>query len=208
MEDVLDYTAPVAEWMLKHLRLFSKQVGVAGGGEYGLSGGKDSRLMLALLWAAGLTDLYEGAYTFGLQADIEAAAPIAARYGLRHRTSPWSERPPGLFFPHLAWHIFHTEGEVNCHDISGDRGSRLRAGAHGAPAVDVTGHEGSALRKDPYPRAELPRDSEDARRFIREGVLMDPAGLVRADAVEAMRATIRSQYELALKMGTKPENFL
>jgi hypothetical protein len=207
MEEVVDHTAPVAEWMLEHLRLFSKQVDVAGGGEYGLSGGKDSRLMLALLWAAGLTDLYDGAYTFGLQADIEAAAPIAARYSLRHRTSPWSERPPGLFFPHLARHIFNTEGEVNCHDISG-WDSRLRAGARGAPAVDVTGHEGSALRKDPYSRAELPRDSEDARRFIREGVLMDPAGLVRADALEAMRATILSQYELALEMGTKPENFL
>jgi len=208
MEDVVEHTAPVAEWMLEHLRLFSKQVNVAGGGHYGLSGGKDSRLLLTLLWAAGLTDLYAGVSTGGLQADIEAAAPIAARYGLRHRTEPYSERPPSPFFQHLAWHIFNTEGEVNCHDISSTEGYGLRAGARGAPAVYVTGHEGSALRKDPYPRAELPRDSVDARRFIREGVLMDPAGLVRADAVEAMRATILSQYELALAMGTKPENFL
>src|SRR5215217_4175218 len=62
MEEVLEETRSITTWLLEHLRLFRKQVNVHSGGKYGLSGGKDSRLVLALLAESGLIELYDAVY--------------------------------------------------------------------------------------------------------------------------------------------------
>lgn len=101
-----------------------------------LSGGKDSRLLIALLAAAGRADRIESAFTWGAAGspDIRSAQAVAEALGLddRHEirvnTRP---APPVLRRPKFLQHIFTTEGEMSPMDLTGKNPTRLKLQLHG-----------------------------------------------------------------------------
>ena len=206
MEEVLEETRSITTWLLEHLRLFRKQINVQGGGKYGLSGGKDSRLVLALLAESRLVELYDGVFTFGSEAEIVAAATVAAHYNLDQEVQPWQKRSPGWFFQSLGRHIFEAEGEVNCHDPTVSDPLRSLHGKNLA-RLDITGHEGSALRAYLEHVKSDEKSDEVARKYLREAMLIDPIGVLKAEVVEDMRRGLLDDYERSLARHTRPENF-
>ncbi|MBE1877125.1 hypothetical protein [Myceligenerans pegani] len=111
--------------------------------EVPLSGGKDSRLVLAMLHAAGHADHIDGLLTWGVEGspEISSAGDVARALGLetKHRfrvthaaTAP-SAPASRTLTPRYPRHVFLTEGEMSPMDLTGGTPR---------PGISVSGQEG------------------------------------------------------------------
>ncbi len=85
-----------------------------------ITGGKDSRLILALLLEAGLHDQFTFR-TIGsdFTPDAVVGAEIAARFGLRHERVVPTPMDHSVFGRRLGAHVFQTSGMFNALDLKG-----------------------------------------------------------------------------------------
>jgi hypothetical protein len=88
--------------------------------ELRLSGGKDSRMLAALLHDEGLADRFRF-FTYGLpgQADVQGAALVATRLGLRWSMEDRSGTPVDVEERRVRRHTFLVEGLLNGWDNTG-----------------------------------------------------------------------------------------
>ena len=110
-----------------------------------ITGGKDSRLILALLVEAGLADKFTF-QTIGAphSADAIVGKTIAAEFSLAHSAIDPVPMDPALFRRRLGTHVFQTSGMLNAWDLKGGLGvstvpacfgCRGRAHAHALPQL-------------------------------------------------------------------------
>jgi hypothetical protein len=157
--------------------------------ELPITGGKDSRAVLALCLAAGLGDRLR-LFTRGFadHPDVIAGAAVAEAAGLPHRRVPplGSDVPPDwpldLFHANMARLAFQTDGGMGGWDLVTGR-------TVGADTL-ITGHMGELLKayaKRP-PAADL-----DPIALVRLQAPFDPLGIVRDPARAVMAAALADQ---------------
>lgn len=200
MEEALEQVKPLTEWFTEHLALIPGQLRLDEGMTFGLSGGKDSRLMLASFVESGLLDHYENVQTRGDETDpeVEAATPIARHYDLQHRVLP-RNRSSGKLFTKLPLHIFQTEGEVNPHGLGGNYAR--------SKSVTFTGL-GAEVFKNPHAGAENIGTFGEARSYIQNNLPFDPVGFVAPEAIQSMRDEALEDLESSAGWGVEPQNFM
>lgn len=165
-----------------------------------ITGGKDSRVILALALAAGLRDritLFTRGY--GGHPDVLAGEAIARIVGSPHRREPprGSDDPADLtadaFLRMLATLAYQTDGGMGGWDnVSGT--------AIGREAL-ITGHMGELLKayaKKPFPPGPL-----DPVAMVRSQAPFDPIGLLRADAQARLSAQLSDQMAAARAAGAQ-----
>lgn len=105
-----------------------------------LTGGKDSRLVLAGLIGARALDRIDHAYLRARpeHPDVKVARQLAEQYGLRFELLPPAEAPDEPFLERLDRHLFLTEGLVNPWDMKAD--------LERAPWLMLHGNFGESLR--------------------------------------------------------------
>ena len=164
-----------------------------------VTGGKDSRAVLALCLAAGLGErLRPFTRGFADHPDVIAGRAVAEAAGLPHRREPplGSDIPPdwplGLFHANMARLAFQTDGGMGGWDLV--TGSTL-----GADTL-ITGHMGELLKA--YAKRPAPADLESIA-LVRLQAPFDPMGIVRDDARDRMAAMIAGQ--LAAERGQHAE---
>jgi hypothetical protein len=166
----------------------------------GLTGGKDSRLILALLLAEGLADSIE-CQTLGSHdlPDVVAARQLAASFGLRHVTTPGREdrwawrqrvdeavRERGLTdcpSREIAFRLTAWSASGLCNSAEPHLG---RLPPH--DSVLLSGLFGESLRTD-YPGTSRMRSKHEAARFPDNQNMGSTAVLV-PDAMAAYRAEL------------------
>ena len=157
--------------------------------ELPITGGKDSRAVLAICLAAGLGERLR-LFTRGFDdhPDVIAGRAVAQAAGLPHRRVPplGSDIPPDwpldLFHANIARLAFQTDGGMGGWDL-------VTGSAVGADTL-ITGHMGELLKayaKRPPP-AEL-----DPIALVRLQAPFDPLGLVRGPARDQMAAILADQ---------------
>jgi len=163
-----------------------------------ITGGKDSRVILALCLAEGLRDRLR-LFTRGYQGhpDVIAGAGIAAALGLPHRREPphgsdeaahWSRT---RFFDKLMAQSWQTDGMVGGWDLI--LGERIAA------ETLITGHMGEVLKA--YSKKPLPPGPLDPVAMVRLQAPFDPMGLLRPEARGAMEAQLVAQMEAGRAAG-------
>lgn len=176
------------------------RLGIAADGPIDLpiTGGKDSRVILALCLAEGLRDRLH-LFTRGYEGhpDVIAGAGIAAALGLPHRREPphgsdeaahWSR---DRFFEKLMSQTWQTDGMVGGWDLI--LGERI------ATETLITGHMGEVLKA--YSKRPLPPGPLDPVAMVRLQAPFDPMALLRPDARSAMEAQLIGQMEAACAAG-------
>lgn len=135
-----------------------------------LTGGKDSRLVLAVAVAEGLADRFvlrtAGPPTLG---DVQVATDVASRLGLRHETGnvwPGSRAPYG---ERVARFLAATGGMANVWNLKAPRDAPAR--------VRVSGQSGECLRAQ-LPVRPRPASLDAVVRRIRAGIHQGSLGLV------------------------------
>lgn len=169
----------------------------------GLSGGKDSRLILALLLAAGVADRFEFETDgFDRSPDVVVARELAQRFGLHHRVQPLSqvELTPEEYLERVRVHTHHHSGMLGSWDLGGGTG-RLRDRLH------VGGMFGEVLRSH-YGRETAPEDEQQARAVFRDGLPFDAAGILRPDAKRYYIDHVSAWVSQQLDDGAKPRDLL
>jgi hypothetical protein len=88
-----------------------------------ITGGKDSRLILALMIEAGVTDKFKFR-TIGAphSADAIVGEAIASNFSLEHEAVDPQPMDPALFRRRLGTHVFQTCGVLNAWDMKGGIG--------------------------------------------------------------------------------------
>lgn len=163
-----------------------------------ITGGKDSRAVLALCLSAGLRDRlrlvtrgYEG------HPDVIAGRLVAAACGLPHeRQAPLGSDAPAhwtldMFVSQLAAQTFQADGMVGGWDLI--LGHRTGTGTL------VTGHMGEVLKS--YSKRPIPGGPLDPVEMVRLQAPFDPLGLLRPEAVADLRAQLRAQMDHAVREG-------
>jgi len=176
------------------------QLGIAADGPIDLpiTGGKDSRVILALCLASGLKDRLR-LFTRGYAGhpDVIAGAGIAAALGLPHRREPphGSDEPAHWtverFFNKLMAQSWQTDGMVGGWDLI--LGERI------ATETLITGHMGEVLKA--YSKKPLPAEGLDPIAMVRLQAPFDPMGILRAEAREALAVQLAGQMEQSRRNG-------
>lgn len=165
-----------------------------------VTGGKDSRAVLALALAAGLRDRLD-LFTRGYEGhpDVMVGARIAATLGLPHRREPplgSDERPDwsvDRFMEAFARLAFQTDGGMGGWDM-------VTAAAPGRETL-VTGHMGEVLKA--YAKRELPA-ALDPVALVRLQAPFDPLGAIRPEAARRLADEIAAQLEREVAAGAVP----
>jgi hypothetical protein len=163
-----------------------------------ITGGKDSRVILALCLAAGLRDRLR-LFTRGYEGhpDVVAGAGIAIALGLSHRREPphgsdeaahWSRE---RFFDKLMAQTWQTDGMVGGWDLI--LGERL-----GTETL-ITGHIGEVLKA--YSKKPLPPGPLDPIAMVRLQAPFDPMALLRPGVRAEMEAQLSAQMDAARAAG-------
>jgi hypothetical protein len=181
-----------------------------------ITGGKDSRLCLALAHAAGLRDHVE-TITAGTwdSPEVECAATVAAAVGFSHRRqgppaapadAPADAPPP--FDAEKVWRslrqdVYRYEGIICA--WSALQNTR-------APQFNIKGFGGELYRRGNAKQfgAELEDIDELARKFVNYHQIHDPLGVLRDAEAEYQRAWLqRWVYETAeeVRVDLLPEKF-
>ncbi len=159
-----------------------------------ITGGKDSRVILALCLAAGLRDrltLFTRGYAG--HPDVVAGAGIAAALGLPHRReAPHGSDEPAYwtrdrFFAKLAAQAWQSDAMVGGWD--------LILGERPGTGTIVSGHMGEVLKA--YSKKALPEGPLDPAAMVRLQAPFDPMGLFRPEARAALEAELAAQMERA-----------
>ena len=163
-----------------------------------ITGGKDSRAVLALCLAAGLRDRIH-LFTRGPDGhpDVEVGRLIAQRLGVPHRR----EGPPGirartdwdadLLRTSLARLAYQTDGAMGGWD--------LIAGTATGTGTTMTGHMGEVLKA--YAKAQDGDGALDPVTMIRSQGPFDPLDLLRPEARAAMIDEVAGQMAVARSQG-------
>lgn len=173
-------------------------IGADGPVDLPITGGKDSRVILALCLAAGLRDRLR-LFTRGYEGhpDVVTGAGIAAALGLPHRReAPHGSDEPAhwtttRFFDKLMAQAWQTNGMVGGWDLI--LGERI------ATETLITGHMGEVLKA--YSKKPLPEGRLDPVAMVRLQAPFDPMGLLRADARAEMVAMLAAEMDDARAKG-------
>ncbi|KRB81320.1 hypothetical protein ASE00_15120 [Sphingomonas sp. Root710] len=173
-------------------------VGADGPIDLPITGGKDSRVILALCLAEGLRDRLR-LFTRGYAGhpDVIAGQGIAEALGLPHRREPphGSDEPAywsrAHFFGKLMAQTWQTDGMVGGWD--------LILGERVAAETLITGHMGEVLKA--YSKRPLPEGILDPVAMVRLQAPFDPMGLLLPEARERLCEQLGDQMELARRDG-------
>ena len=176
------------------------RLGVGGSGPIDLpiTGGKDSRVILALCLAAGLRDRLR-LFTRGYAGhpDVIAGAGIAEALGLPHRReAPHGSDEPAhwsraRFFEKLMAQTWQTDGMVGGWDLI--LGERIAA------ETLITGHMGEVLKA--YSKKTLPEGGLDPLAMVRLQAPFDPMNLLLPEARDRLSVQLAEQMERARDEG-------
>jgi hypothetical protein len=163
-----------------------------------ITGGKDSRAVLALCLAAGLRDRLR-LFTRGYEGhpDVVAGRAIAAATGLPHaRQAPLGSDQPAhwtgpAFFDNLAAQAFQTDGMMGGWDF-------ILGRTLGHDTL-ITGHMGEVLKA--YSKRPMPDGPLDPVAMVKLQAPFDPLALLRPDALSAMRTQLQAQMDRATAAG-------
>ncbi|MBI4728921.1 MAG: hypothetical protein HY775_05390 [Acidobacteria bacterium] len=166
-----------------------------------LSGGKDMRLVLALLLAAGVT----GSMRFSTTGtpdhpDVVVARELAVRFGLDHRVDepePLAMDAGGLLDSVRA-DAYTFSGMLGCWDL------KRRGFAPPSGALWVGGLFGEVLRTF-YSKNRVLGSWEEVERFFCRG-RFDPAAIVRPEARDAYLGEVRAWVAEQRDVGASPED--
>lgn len=155
-----------------------------------ITGGKDSRVILALCIAAGLKDRLR-LFTRGYAGhpDVIAGAGIAAALGLPHRReAPHGSDEPAhwsreRFFERLMTQTWQSDGMVGGWDLI--LGERIAA------ETLITGHMGEVLKA--YSKRPLPEGLLDPAAVVRLQAPFDPMNIFRPEARAELEAELAAQ---------------
>ena len=169
-------------------------VGAAGPIDLPITGGKDSRVILALCLAAGLRGRLQ-LFTRGYAGhpDVIAGAGIAEVLGLPHRReAPHGSDEPAhwsrvRFFEKLLAQTWQTDGMVGGWDLI--LGERI------ATETLITGHMGEVLKA--YSKKPLPEGGLDPVAMVRLQAPFDPMGLLLPEARDRLAGQLAEQMERA-----------
>lgn len=172
----------------------------AGSCRADITGGRDSRLILALLLAAGLADGMELRTTGEEHApDAVVGRAIAERFGLAHRLQVPAPMPEEQFLGRLATHVFQTSGMVSAHTLKGGVGC--------APGISMSGVMGELFRANHWV------GRLDSVGALVEGLdrtfPLDALGILRPDVEEELRSELA--VELAGRVdvgGASPQDHI
>jgi hypothetical protein len=181
-----------------------------------ITGGKDSRLCLALAHAAGLRDHVE-TVTAGAHdsPEVECAATVAAAVGFAHRRQGPPARPvdgpppaPPRFDADKVWRnlrqdVYRYEGIICA--WSALQNTR-------APQFNIKGFGGELYRRGNAKQfgAEVEDLDELARKFVNYHQVHDPLGVLRDDEAQRQREWLQDWvYESArhVRLDLLPEKF-
>lgn len=163
-----------------------------------VTGGKDSRVILALALAAGLRDrvrLFTRGYAE--HPDVIAGAGIAAALDLPHRReAPHGSDEPAhwtceRFFAKLMAQTWQTDGMVGGWDLI--LGERIAA------ETLITGHMGEVLKA--YSKRPLPPGPLEPSAMVKLQAPFDPMGIFRPQARAALEAQLAAQMAEARAAG-------
>lgn len=164
-----------------------------------ITGGKDSRVILAIALAAGLRErltLFTRGYAG--HPDVVVGAAIAERIGVPHRREPplGSDLPadlgPQAFLARLRTIAFQTDGGMGGWDNV--LGSEIGRG------TIVSGHLGEVLKA--YAKRP-PEDALDPASMVRLQAPFDPMELLRPAALARLVAVLGRQMEQARAAGAE-----
>lgn len=154
--------------------------------ELPITGGKDSRAVLAICLAAGLRErLRPFTRGFADHPDVVAGRAVAEAAGLPHRRVPPlgsdvpADWPLALFHANMARLAFQTDGGMGGWDL-------VTGTTTGADTL-ITGHMGELLKS--YAKREIPADP-DPVALVRLQAPFDPLAIVRGEARRLMVATL------------------
>lgn len=167
-------------------------VGETGSIDLPITGGKDSRVVLALALAAGLKDRLR-LFTRGYAGhpDVVAGAAIAEALGLPHRReAPHGSDEPAYwtcerFFEKVTTQVYQSDGMVGGWDMI--------LGEKVAADTLITGHMGEVLKA--YSKKPASGDGLDPIAMVRLQAPFDPIGLLKPNARETLRAQLAAQME-------------
>lgn len=174
----------------------------AGGGPIDLpiTGGKDSRVVLAIALAAGLRDrltLFTRGYAG--HPDVVVGELIAARLGLPHRReAPLGSDLPADLSPHAFMALLRT---IAFQTDGGMGGWDNVAGSTPGAATLISGHLGEVLKA--YAK-RLPDTPLDPVAMVRLQAPFDPMELIRPDARAQLVDTLAAQMDAAKLAGAAP----
>jgi hypothetical protein len=163
-----------------------------------ITGGKDSRAVLALCLAAGLRDRLT-LFTRGYEGhvDVLAGRAVAAACGLPHERQPplgsdvaahWSA---ATFIDNLAAQVYQTDGMMGGWDF-------ILSRTIGTDTL-ITGHMGEVLKA--YSKRPLPDGPLDPVTMVRLQAPFDPLGLLRPEAEALLRSQLLDQMAEAERIG-------
>jgi len=165
-----------------------------------ITGGKDSRAVLAICLAAGLRERLQ-LFTRGPEGhpDVEAGRLIAARIGVPHRreTAPGdrarTDWDADMVRTAIARLVYQTDGGMGGWD--------LVSGTAKGTATTMTGHLGEVLKA--YAKTDGGDGPLDPVAMIRLQAPFDPLGLLRPGARAAMVAEVAAQMDAARAEGAE-----
>ena len=163
-----------------------------------ITGGKDSRAVLAICLAAGLRDRLS-LFTRGPEGhpDAEAGRLIAERIGVPHRREPApgirarSDWDADLFRTSIARLVYQTDGGMGGWD--------LVAGTAKGTTTTMTGHMGEVLKA--YAKGDGAGGTLDPVAMIRLQAPFDPLDLLRPEARVALIDQVAEQMAAARAQG-------
>jgi hypothetical protein len=148
-------------------------VSVPGPHTADITGGKDSRLILALLVSEGLADEVQfQTIGEGSLADVRIATNTTQRLGLKHHTHARLLLEAAQFEERLRVHVFQTSGMLGADDLIG----RVFPAEH----LHIAGACGEALRTN-YPAYRDIRDARHALRAFGAGMHFDTLKLLKPE---------------------------
>ena len=163
-----------------------------------ITGGKDSRAVLAICLAAGLRERLS-LFTRGPEGhpDAEAGRLIAERIGVPHRREPApgirarSDWDADLFRSSIARLVYQTDGGMGGWD--------LVTGTAKGSTTTMTGHMGEVLKA--YAKGDGAGGALDPVTMIRLQAPFDPLDLLRADARAELIDQVAEQMAAARAQG-------
>lgn len=188
----------LVDWLVNNLKVLPRQFQLDRNLVFNLSGGKDSRILLALFLKSGLMDYHKEILTLGDKEDPEVLAAMQISKTL---TIPHSIKPrvvgKNRFFELLGKHIFQMEGEINPRVLHGNY--------EGVRPPIFTGHE-VGLRDAFVSQAEC-KTWKDVISYIDNKLPWDPIGILRNDVSDNRKKNLYNIIDLAQRFNIKPENF-
>ncbi len=171
-----------------------------------ITGGKDSRLVLALMIEAGVTERFTFR-TLGApsSADAIVSADISSRFSLKHQLFTFGRMEEPAFDRRLRTHVFQTSGMYNAWNLKGALGLQWVPG--------VSGGAGETLRSffGAYPPVSSPQElhatfASRCDRFAlrRELVeVFESGGCTNEDLLDAfyLRARMRRWFGAGEELG-------